>query len=234
MKKPVSFKVAYDDDSSDSEDVDDEQARSSGSGGGAGGAVDPVLFSMMKDLRKRMGAQQNVPPYVIFQDSSLEAMATFYPVTLEELQNIPGVGKGKAKRYGDKFIELIKRHVEDNEIDRPEDLRVRTLPDKSKVKVNIIQQIDRKVALDDIAVSNGLEFDELLDEIEAIVYSGMKINISYFIEEAMDEDHIEDIYDYFMEASSDSLTDATAELGNEYSEEEIRLIRIKFLSELAN
>ncbi|KGN75017.1 ATP-dependent DNA helicase RecQ [Porphyromonas macacae] len=234
MKKPVSFKVAYDDDSSDSEEVDDEQARSSGSGGGAGGAVDPVLFSMMKDLRKRMGAQQNVPPYVIFQDSSLEAMATFYPVTLEELQNIPGVGKGKAKRYGDKFIELIKRHVEDNEIDRPEDLRVRTLPDKSKVKVNIIQQIDRKVALDDIAVSNGLEFDELLDEIEAIVYSGMKINISYFIEEAMDEDHIEDIYDYFMEASSDSLTDATAELGNEYSEEEIRLIRIKFLSELAN
>ncbi len=232
MKKPVSFKVAYGEEESDEEDGIPESA-SRGSGG-AGGAVDPVLFSMMKDLRKRMGQQQNVPPYVIFQDASLEAMATFYPITLEELQNIPGVGKGKAKRYGQQFVDLIKRHVQDNEIERPEDMRVRTLPDKSKVKVNIIQQIDRKVALDDIAVSNGLEFDELLDEIEAIVYSGMKINISYFVEEAMDEEHIQDIYDYFMEASSDDLADATKELGNEYSEDEIRLIRIKFLSELAN
>lgn len=231
MKKPTSFKVSYGDD----EEVEDSSDDSpNGRGGGSGGAVDPVLYSMMKDLRKRMGAQQNVPPYVIFQDTSLEAMATFYPVTMEELQNIQGVGKGKAKRYGEKFIELIKRHVEDNEIERPEDLRVKTLPDKSKVKVNIIQQIDRKVALDDIAVSKGLEFDELLDEIEAIVYSGMKINISYFLEEAMDEDHIQDIYDYFMEATSDSLTDAMKELGSDYTEHEIRLVRIKFLSELAN
>ena len=162
------------------------------------------------------------------------AMATTYPVTLEELQNIPGVGAGKAKRYGKEFIELIKRHVEENEIERPEDLRVRTVANKSKLKVSIIQRIDRKVALDEIAMTNGLEFNELLDEIEAIVYSGTRINIDYFLNDVMDEDHIDDIYEYFKDSETDDLEDAIEELGGDYTEEEIRLVRIKFLSEMAN
>ena len=151
-----------------------------------------------------------------------------------ELQNIPGVGAGKAKRYGKEFIELIKRHVEENEIERPEDLRVRTVANKSKLKVSIIQRIDRKVALDEIAMTNGLEFNELLDEIEAIVYSGTRINIDYFLNDVMDEDHIDDIYEYFKDSETDDLEDAIEELGGDYTEEEIRLVRIKFLSEMAN
>ena len=202
--------------------------------GGAACAVDPALFSMMKDLRKKLSKRLEVPPFVIFQDPSLEAMATTYPVTLEELQNIPGVGAGKAKRYGKEFIELIKRHVEENEIERPEDLRVRTVANKSKLKVSIIQRIDRKVALDEIAMTNGLEFNELLDEIEAIVYSGTRINIDYFLNDVMDEDHIDDIYEYFKDSETDDLEDAIEELGGDYTEEEIRLVRIKFLSEMAN
>ncbi|KGN71338.1 DNA helicase RecQ [Porphyromonas sp. COT-239 OH1446] len=229
MKKPVSFKVVVDVDSEgDEEDFEGKQA------GGAGGAVDPVLFSIMKDLRKKMGQLNKVPPYVIFQDASLEAMATFYPITMDELQNIPGVGAGKAQRYGQQFLDIIRKHVEDNDIDRPEDLRVRTLPNKSKMKVQIIQQIDRKVALDDIAISHGLEFDQLLSEIEAIVYSGTRINISYFIDEIMDEDHMLDIYDYFKESTTDNLEAAMDELGGDYTEEEIRLVRIRFISEMAN
>lgn len=176
----------------------------------------------------------DVPPFVIFQDPSLEAMATTYPVTLDELQNIPGVGAGKAKRYGTEFVALIKKYVDENEIERPEDMRVRTVANKSKLKVWIVQSIDRKVALDDIAVSKGLEFNELLDEIESIVYSGTRINIDYFIDEAMDEDHIDEIYEYFKEANTDDLEEAIEELGSDYTEEEIRLIRIKFLSEMAN
>jgi ATP-dependent DNA helicase RecQ len=155
-------------------------------------------------------------------------------VTLEELQNIPGVGAGKAKRYGEEFCKLIKRHCQENEIERPEDLRVRTVANKSKMKVAIIQAIDRKVALDDIALSKGIEFDELLDEVEAIVYSGTKLNIDYFLDEIMDEDHLEDIYDYFKESTTDDINTAINELGDEYSEEEIRLVRIKFISEMAN
>ena len=181
-----------------------------------------------------MSKRLEVPPFVIFQDPSLEAMATTYPVTLEELQNIPGVGAGKANRYGKEFIELIKRHVEENEIERPEDLRVRTVANKSKLKVSIIQRIDRKVALDEIAMTNGLEFNELLDEIEAIVYSGTRINIDYFLNDVMDEDHIDDIYEYFKDSETDDLEDAIEELGGDYTEEEIRLVRIKFLSEMAN
>jgi len=175
-----------------------------------------------------------VPPYVIFQDASLEAMATIYPQTLEELQNIPGVGAGKAKRYGNEFCKLIKRHCEENDIERPEDLRIRTVANKSKIKVSIIHSIDRKVALDDIAVAKGIEFDELLDEIEAIVYSGTKINIDYFIDEVIDEDHISDIYQYFKESETDDLETAIEELGNDYTDDEIRLVRIKFISEMAN
>ncbi len=225
IKKPVSFKIAGEESEEESE-INDNPA--------GGEVADPLLYSMMKDLRKKVGAQNGVPPYVIFQDASLEAMATFYPITMDELQNIQGVGAGKAQRYGQVFLDLIKRHVEENDISRPADMRVKTLPNKSKMKVTIIQQIDRKIALDDIAIGLGIDFDVILSEIEAIVYSGTRINISYFIDEIMDEDHMLDIYDYFKESETDSLTTAMDELGNDYTEEEIRLVRIKFLSELAN
>ena len=201
---------------------------------GAACAVDPELYSILKDLRKKIAKQYNLPPYVIFQDPSLEAMATTYPITMEELQNITGVGAGKAKRYGEAFIKVIKTHVEENEIERPEDLRVRSVANKSRIKISIIQAIDRKIDLDELANSKCMEFGELLDEIEAIVYSGTKINISYFINEVIDEDHQEDIFEYFKEAESDSLEDAIQELGSDYTEDEIRLMRIKFLSELGN
>lgn len=226
LKKPVSFKIT------DSDEQDDSTAGASSAGSGE--STDPVLFSIMKDLRKKMGQQHDVPPYVIFQDASLEAMATLYPITMDELQNIPGVGAGKAARYGQKFLEVIRRHVEENDIERPADIRVRTRPDKSKLKINIIQQIDRKVALDDIAIALGLDFDMLISEVEAIVYSGTRININYFIEEIIDEDRIDDIYAYFKESTTDDINEALTELGNDYSEEEVRLVRIKFLSELAN
>ena len=228
LKKPVSFKIVEDTDFDESEE-DEAPVRSGGSC-----AVDPALYSMLKDLRKKMSKKLDVPPYVIFQDPSLEAMATTYPVTLEDLQNIPGVGAGKAKRYGKEFCELIKRHCDENEIERPEDLRVRTVANKSKIKVSIIQAIDRKVALDDIALSKGLEFGELLDEVEAIVYSGTRLNIDYFLDEIMDEDHLLDIYDYFKESTTDKIDDAMDELGADYTEDEIRLVRIKFISEMAN
>ena len=227
MKNPKSFMIVED------KEFDDDETEGPMRGGGSF-AVDPELYSMLKDLRKKLSKHLQLPPYVIFQDPSLEAMATTYPVTIEELQNIPGVGAGKAKRYGQEFIDLIKRHVEENEIERPEDLRVRTVANKSKLKVSIIQSIDMKVALDDIAISKGIDFDELLTEIEAIVYSGTKLNIDYFIDSVMDEDRAEDIYEYFRESESDSIDDAIDELGDDYSEEEIRLVRIKFISEMGN
>ena len=227
LKNPVSFKIVKD-------VVFDEVEEEVPMKGGASCAVDPELYSILKDLRKKIAKRLELPPYVIFQDPSLEAMATTYPITIEELQNIPGVGAGKAKRYGEEFVKVIKAHVEENEIERPEDLRVRTVANKSKLKVSIIQAIDRKIALDELAESKGLEFGELLDEIEAIVYSGTKINIDYFLHEIMDDEHIDDIFDYFKESESDSLEDAIEEFGMEYSEEEIRLIRIKFLSEMGN
>ena len=203
-------------------------------GEAVGMALDPELFAMLKGLRKQMAQKLGVPGYVIFQDPSLEQMATMYPITFEELQQIQGVGAGKAKRYGKEFLELIKRHCEDNGIERAEELRVRTVAKKSIIKVKIIQSIDKQLALDDIAESLGLSFDELLDEVEAIVYSGTKININYFIEEVIDDEHVDDIYEYFRESETDSLDDAINELGDEYSEDEIRLVRIKFLSEMAN
>jgi len=227
MQKPVSFKITKDN------EFEEEEEEAPVRGGGSC-AVDPVLYSIMKDLRKKLSKRLEVPPFVIFQDPSLEAMATTYPITVEELQNIPGVGAGKAKRYGKEFIEIIKKHVEENEIERPEDLRVRTVANKSKLKVSIIQRIDRKVALDEIALTNGLEFSELLDELEAIVYSGTRINIDYFVTDVMDEDHIEDIYEYFKDSETDDLEEAIEELGGEYTEDEIRLVRVKFLSEMAN
>ncbi|MDR0413540.1 MAG: DNA helicase RecQ [Dysgonamonadaceae bacterium] len=229
LSNPVPFQITKDNEFDDDDNVEETPVR-----GGGSCAVDPALYSIMKDLRKKLAKRLDVPPYVIFQDPSLEAMATTYPITVEELQNIPGVGAGKAKRYGQEFIEVIKRHVIENEIERPEDLRIRTVANKSKLKVFIVQSIDRKVSFVDIALTKGLELNELLDEIEAIVYSGTKINIDYFLYEIMDEDRIDDIYQYFRESETDNLEDAIEELGSDYTEEEIRLVRIKFISELAN
>ena len=227
LKNPKSFKVVE-----DNEYNEDNEEVVIKSGGAC--AVDPELYSILKDLRKKIAKRLELPPYVIFQDVSLEAMATTYPITLDELQTIQGVGAGKEKRYGDEFIKVIKTHVEENEIERPEDLRVRTVPNKSKLKISIIQGIDRKIALDELAESKGLDFNELLDEVEAIVYSGTKINIDYFLDEVMDEDHQEDIFEYFKESESDDLESAIQELGGDYTEEEIRLVRIKFISEMGN
>lgn len=227
IKNPQSFKIVEDNEFD--EEVEDNSMQS-----GAAAALDPELYTMLKDLRKKMARDKDVPPYVIFQDGSLEAMATIYPQTIEELQNIPGVGAGKAKRYGKEFCELIHRHCEENDIERPEDIRIRTVAKKSQLKVYIIQSIDRKVALDDIALAKGIDFDDLLDEIDAIVYSGTKLNIDYFIEEVMDEDHVDEIYDYFQNSETDHMAEAISELGDEYEEDEIRLVRIKFISEMAN
>ncbi|MBP5743004.1 MAG: DNA helicase RecQ [Paludibacteraceae bacterium] len=230
LKKPTSFKISKNIDMDEEDEETDMPTIKAG-----GGAADEVLFSMLKDLRKKVSKDLKVPPYVIFQDPSLEAMATSYPINLDELQNIPGVGAGKAKRYGQKFVELIKRHVEENDITRPEDIRVKSVANKSKQKIAIIQAIDRKIPLDDIAANHDLEIDELLDELETIVDSGTKINIDYFIYDVMDEDRVEEVYEYFKEAESDSIEDAITELGPEdYTEEEIRFVRIKFLSERAN
>ncbi len=225
LNNPKSFKIVEDRDFSEEESI--VQASSSS-------AVDPELFAMLKNLRKKLSKQLELPPYVIFQDPSLEAMATTYPITFDELKNIPGVGEGKAKRYGEEFCALIKRHCEENEIDRPEDFRVRTVANKSKLKVAVISAIDRKVALDDLAISRGVEFEELLDEVESIVYSGTKLNIDYFLEEIMDEENVQEIYDYFKSSDTDSIDAALDELGADYSEEEIRLVRVKFISEMGN
>ena len=228
LKKPESFMIVE-----DKEFNDDYEGTLDQEGGTS--ALDPTLNAMLKDLRKKVSKQLNRPPYVIFQDVSLEQMATDYPVTLDELKNIQGVGEGKVKQpYAKEFVDLIKRYCDENEITRQADLRVRTVAKKSMLKVKIIQGIDRQVALDDIANAQGLDFEELLDEVEAIVYSGTKLNIDYFLDEVMDEDHIDDIYDYFAESETDSLEAAIDELGDECSEDEIRLVRIKFISEMAN
>ena len=225
LKKPVSFKIVEDRDFEEEETIVQTSSTF---------AVDPELYAMLKNLRKKLSKQLELPPYVIFQDPSLEAMATTYPITIDELKNIPGVGEGKAKRYGEEFCALIKRHCEENEIDRPEDIRIRTVANKSKLKVAIINAIDRKVALDDLAISKGVEFDELLDDIESIVYSGTKLNIDYFLEEILDDENLSEIYDYFKNSDTDSIDAAIEELGGEYTEEEIRLVRIKFISEVGN
>lgn len=226
IKNPTSFMIVEDNDFS-------EQYEEEG-GDRSGAALDPELYSMLKDLRKKVAKKQGLPGYVIFQDVSLEQMATMYPITIEELQNIQGVGIGKAKRYGREFCELIKRHCEENDIERPEELRVRTVAKKSMLKVKIIQSIDRQIPLDDIASAQGLEFEELLDEIEAIVYSGTKLNIDYFLDDVMDADHIDDIYEYFRESETGDIETALEELGDDSTENDIRLVRIKFLSEMGN
>ena len=225
LDKPKSFKIVEDNEFG--EDEEPEVVKS-----GAGCAADQVLYSILKDLRKTMAKSLGLPPYVVFQDPSLEAMATTYPVTVDELANIPGVGSGKAKRYGNEFVKIIRRYVDENEIERPEDLVVRTVPNKSKVKIAIIHSIDRKIPLDEIARTRGMELDELLEDIEGIVNSGTKINLRYYIDDILDEDQQEDIFDYFRDSETGSLEEAYRELGDEYSEEEIRLMRIMFLSEM--
>ena len=228
IKKPVTFMIVEDNEFNEEEESSMEHE-------GGTSALDPTLNAMLVDLRKKVSKRMGRPPYVIFQDVSLEQMATDYPVTLEELKNIQGVGEGKVKHpYAQEFVDLIRRYCEENDIVRQADLRVRTVAKKSVLKVSIIQSVDRKIALDDIANAKGIEFDELLNEVEAIVYSGTKLNIDYFLEDVMDEDHVEDIYEYFKESETDDLETAIEELGEDYSEEEIRLVRIKFISEMAN
>ena len=226
-KKPRPFQIVLDNEFNFSEDEEEL-------GEGRGNALDPALYRMLVDLRKDVAKRVNLPPYVIFMDVSLEQMATLYPVKLEELQNIQGVGAGKARKFGKPFVELIRKHCEENDIERPEDMRIRTVAKKSMLKVKIIKSIDAKMALDDIAIAEGIDFDELLDEIDTIVYSGTKLNIDYFLEEVMDEDHVDEIYGYFMESETDDLEVAMKELGSEYEEDEIRLVRVKFMSEKAN
>ena len=227
LKNPTSFMIVKDAEFSDYGDSAEHE--------GGVSSLDPVLTAMLRDLRKKVSKQLGRPPYVIFQDVSIDQMATDYPVTLEELKNIQGVGEGKVKQpYAKEFVDLIKAYCEENEIERQVDMRVRTVAKKSMLKVKIIQSIDRQIALDDIAEAQGIEFEELLDEVEAIVYSGTKLDIDYFLEEVMDEDHIDDIYDYFAESETDKLSIAEKELGEDYSEDEIRLVRIKFISEMAN
>ncbi len=226
-KKPRPFQIVLDNEFNFSEDEEEL-------GEGRGNALDPALYRMLVDLRKDVAKRVNLPPYVIFMDVSLEQMATLYPVKLEELQNIQGVGAGKARKFGKPFVELIRKHCEENDIERPEDMRIRTVAKKSMLKVKIIKSIDAKMALDDIAIAEGIDFEELLDEIDTIVYSGTKLNIDYFLEEVMDEDHVDEIYGYFMESETDDLEVAMKELGSEYEEDEIRLVRVKFLSEKAN
>ncbi|WP_321514774.1 DNA helicase RecQ [Marinifilum fragile] len=224
LEKPYPFMLT---DDHDFEGVDAEAPKSGGTA-----AMDEALLSMLKDLRKKVAKQKDVPPYVVFQDPSLEEMAIHYPTTIEELSHIQGVGAGKAKRFGKDFIALISKHVEENDIERPQDMVVRTVADKSKFKVYIIQSIDRKLDLEDIAEAKGMEYEELLKEMEAIVYSGTKLNLDYYVDEVIDEDKQEEILDYFYEAETDSIEDALDELGEEdYSEEDIRLMRILFHSE---
>ena len=227
LKSPKSFMIVKDAEFAGDDEVPDQE--------GGISALDPTLSAMLRELRKKVSKRLERPPYVIFQDVSLEQMATDYPVTLEELKNIQGVGEGKVKQpYAKEFVDLIRNYCEENEIERQVDMRVRTVAKKSMLKVKIIQSIDRQIALDDIATAQGIDFDELLDEVEAIVYSGTKLNIDYFLDEVMDEDHVDDIYDYFCESDTDRLSVAQKELGDEYSEDEIRLVRIKFISEMAN
>ncbi len=231
LKSPSSFKIALDTNFDNTETDEDDEF----SGAGGGGAADEQLFEMLKNLRKNVAKQINLPPFVIFQDPSLEEMATNYPISIEELKNITGVGSGKAIKYGKAFAELIKKYVEDNEIERPMDLVVKSVVNKSMLKVYIIQNIDRKIALNDMAEAKGITTAELITEIETIVASGTRIDITYYINEVIDEDRQEELFEYFRSAETDSAADALAELGeDDYSLEEVRLMRIRFMSEIGN
>ena len=228
LAHPASFMIVKNHDYESEEENDDIPQ-----GGSAAG--DPELFAILKDLRKKIATKQKLPPFVIFQDPSLSDMSIQYPTSIDELQGIIGVGQGKAQRYGKPFVEVIKQYVEEKGIERAQDMVVRSVANKSKNKVYIIQNIDRKLALNEIAESKGMSFDELLNELEAIVNSGTKINIDYYIESVMDEDQVEDIYRYFREdAESDSMEEALTEFGDDYETDEIRMVRIKFLAEMGN
>ena len=214
-----------------------EKASSEGSDDAQGqsGALDAELLKMLKDLRKKIAKQKSLPPFVIFQDPSLDEMCTHYPVSTEELKKIQGVGSGKAMKFGAPFVELIKKYVEENEIDRPQDLVIKSTANKSALKVSIIQNIDRKISLEDIASSKGISYENMLKEVESIVNSGTKLNIGYFVDEMIDPDRQDEVYDYFKTAENDSIEGALNELGEEdYSFEDIQLMRIKFISELGN
>ena len=228
LAHPASFMIVKNHDYESEEENDDIPQ-----GGNAAG--DPELFAILKDLRKKIATKQKLPPFVIFQDPSLSDMSIQYPTSIDELQGIIGVGQGKAQRYGKPFVEVIKQYVEEKGIERAQDMVVRSVANKSKNKVYIIQNIDRKLALNEIAESKGMSFDELLNELEAIINSGTKINIDYYIESVMDEDQVEDIYRYFREdAESDSMEEAMTEFGDDYETDEIRMVRIKFLAEMGN
>ncbi len=230
LTNPKSIMLTRDRDfSNNNEELDDEMKMKGGSG------ADMILLKMLKDLRNKIAKQNNLPPFVIFQDPSLEEMTIQYPITLDELQNITGVGIGKAQKYGQPFVDLIKQYVDENEIERPNDIIIRSSANTSSLKIFIIQSIDRKIPLDEIANAKNLTFEELLDQIDKIVASGIRIDIDYFIDEVIDPYHQEEIYDYFRTASTDDIQQALEELGeNEYTDEEIRLIRIKFISEMGN
>jgi len=230
LANPQSFTLYKERDYSLSDEEDDILLHSKGANGGA----DDALFQMLKDEVKRVAKENGLPPYVIFQEASLQDMAIQYPITMEEMYNITGVGKGKAEKFGASFLELIADYVEENEIERPQDLVVKSMVNKSGLKVHIIQNIDRKLPLDDIAEAKGIQLDDVISEIEAIVHSGTKVNIDYYINDMLDEESQDELMDYFMEANSDSLDVAIKEFGGDFSEEEIRLMRIKFMSEVAN
>jgi ATP-dependent DNA helicase RecQ len=230
INEPFSIKITED---HNFEEVDDDDSPVPPMS--KGGSADDELFGMLKDLRKKVAKKHNLPPFVIFQDPSLEDMSIQYPITFEELQNITGVGAGKARKFGSEFIELIKAYVEEKDIIRPQDMVVKSVVNRSGNKVFIIQSIDRQMDLEDIADARSLTTDELLSEIEVIVNSGTKLNLDYYIKMNIDDDKVDDIYDYFKEdAESDSIEDAVKELGRDYTEEEIRLVRIKFICEQGN
>lgn len=228
IKNPVSFLMSEDHDYNDTDEETTVTASKSS------GVADEVLMGMLRDLRKKVSKKLGVPPFVVFQDPSLEDMALKYPVSLDELGNVHGVGEGKAKKYGKEFVDLIARYVEDNDITRPDDLVVKSTGANSALKLYIIQNIDRKLSLNDIAKAKGLDMDALMKEMEQIVYSGTKLNIKYWIDEILDEDQQEEIQDYYMESETDSIKDALKEFDGDYDTEELRLMRIKFISEVAN
>ena len=235
LENPHSVMMAEDREFADGDEEEDEDSAAVSAVRHGGGVGDPALFSMLKDLRKDMSRKLKLPGFVIFTDPSLEDMSIHYPITLDELKNCQGVGEGKARKFGKEFISLIAKYVEEYNIQRPEDIVVKSLVNKSANKVYIIQNIDRKIPLEDIAEAKNMELSDVLDELEAIVAAGTRIDIDYYIRQTVDEDKVEDIYEYFKEeAQSDSVADAIKELGPDYEEEEIRLVRIKFLSEVAN
>ena len=235
LEHPHSVMMAEDREFADGDEEEDEDSAAISAVRHGGGVGDPALFAMLKDLRKDMSRKLKLPGFVIFTDPSLEDMSIHYPITLDELKNCQGVGEGKARKFGKEFINLIAKYVEENDIQRPEDIVVKSIVNKSANKVYIIQNIDRKIPLEDIAEAKNMELSDVLDELEAIVAAGTRIDIDYYIRQTVDEDKVEDIYEYFKEeAQSDSVADAVKELGPDYEEEEIRLVRIKFLSEVAN